>query len=286
MDFDTSLRALSVLSDALTVPRTLNESLERIAEMTGNLMETEQTVLLLRDEGRRELVVRTRVGIHSRRIRAGHPLDVPERLKNILWRVRSLRQINWVDSGIEDIGFPILVVPLRIRGERVGVLITGKARGDATGFNEIQRRLCVLVASFASLVIENAKVYDYLRQQFAQRSEELIQANRQEAASEAAKQARKGQGPTLIECKTYRHRGHTEGDPGTAYRSREEVEEWKAKDPIPRFENMLLELNVMSRKKKDAVKAAVLKELEEGEAFAEASDYPDLEEITRDVYAP
>ena len=183
MDFDTSLRALSVLSDALTVPRTLNESLERIAEMTGNLMETEQTVLLLRDEGRRELVVRTRVGIHSRRIRAGHPLDVPERLKNILWRVRSLRQINWVDSGIEDIGFPILVVPLRIRGERVGVLITGKARGDATGFNEIQRRLCVLVASFASLVIENAKVYDYLRQQFAQRSEELIQANRQEAAS-------------------------------------------------------------------------------------------------------
>ena len=49
---------------------------------------------------------------------------------------------------------------------------------------------------------------------------------------------------------------------------------------------MLLELNVMSRKKKDAVKAAVLKELEEGEAFAEASDYPDLEEITRDVYAP
>jgi len=107
-----------------------------------------------------------------------------------------------------------------------------------------------------------------------------------EVASEAVKRARKGQGPTLIECKTYRHHGHTEGDPGTAYRSKEEVEEWKAKDPIPRFEKNLLEMNVLTRKKTDAVKAALTKELEEGEAFAEKSDYPDLGEIVLDVYAP
>jgi pyruvate dehydrogenase E1 component alpha subunit len=107
-----------------------------------------------------------------------------------------------------------------------------------------------------------------------------------EVAAEAIKQARKGQGPTLIECKTYRHHGHTEGDPGTAYRSKDEIEEWKAKDPIPRFENKLLELNVLTRKKMDAVKAAITKALEEGEAFAEESDYPNLGEIVLDVYAP
>jgi len=107
-----------------------------------------------------------------------------------------------------------------------------------------------------------------------------------EVASEAVKRARKGQGPTLIECKTYRHHGHTEGDPGTAYRSKEEIKEWKAKDPVPRFEKMLLELKVLTRKKMDAVKAAITGELEEGVAFAVESDYPDLDEVVRDVYAP
>lgn len=57
-----------------------------------------------------------------------------------------------------------------------------------------------------------------------------------EAASEAVARARKGQGPTLIECKTYRHRGHFEGDP-SVYKPKDEQAEWLKKDPIPATEN-------------------------------------------------
>lgn len=180
MDFEASLRVLTVLSDALTVPHTLDEGLARITEMTCVLMDTQQTVLLLRDEERHELIVRNRVGIEAPGIRVGYPLVVPVRLKHILWRVRTMHHIRWVDSGIEHIGFPIIVVPLRVRGERVGVLITGKSRLGGNGFDTIQRRLFGLVANFASLVIENAKVYEYLRQQFAQRSQELAEAHRRD----------------------------------------------------------------------------------------------------------
>jgi len=106
-----------------------------------------------------------------------------------------------------------------------------------------------------------------------------------EATVEAVKRARKGQGPTLIECKTYRHRGHTEGDPGTAYRSKEEIADWKKKDPIPRFEKKLIKLKVITRKKMDAIKQAIDTELEEGIRFAEESPYPDHSDVTTDVYA-
>jgi len=106
-----------------------------------------------------------------------------------------------------------------------------------------------------------------------------------EAASEAVKRARKGQGPTLLECKTYRHRGHTEGDPGTAYRSKEEIEEWKRKDPIPRFEKKLLQLKVLTTKKMAAIKQTIEEELEEGIRFAEESPYPEPGDVTTDVYA-
>lgn len=106
-----------------------------------------------------------------------------------------------------------------------------------------------------------------------------------EVTVEAVKRARKGQGPTLIECKTYRHRGHTEGDPGTAYRSKDEIEDWKKKDPIPRFEKKLIKLKIMTRKKMDAIKQAFDTELEEGVRFAEESPYPEHSDVTTDVYA-
>ena len=183
MDVRTSLHVLSMLCDALTTPLTLDEGLRRIAAITGELMETGQTVVLLCDEERHELIVRTREGIAEDGVRVGHPLEVPDRLKRILWRVRHIHQIGSLTTGIEGIGFPILVVPLRVKGERVGLLITGKVRGTEHSFDEVKRRLFVLIGSFASLVIENAKVYDYLRQQFAQRSRELIEANRREAES-------------------------------------------------------------------------------------------------------
>jgi pyruvate dehydrogenase E1 component alpha subunit len=104
-----------------------------------------------------------------------------------------------------------------------------------------------------------------------------------EAAGEAIKRARQGKGPTLIECKTYRHRGHFEGDP-CVYRSKEELEEWKEKDPIPRFEQKLMELGLLSAEKIQALKNFIKDQIEEAERFAEQSPYPDPDEVTLDVY--
>jgi acetoin:2,6-dichlorophenolindophenol oxidoreductase subunit alpha len=104
-----------------------------------------------------------------------------------------------------------------------------------------------------------------------------------EAASEAIKRARQGQGPTLIECKTYRHRGHFEGDP-CVYRQAEELEEWKKKDPIPRFQQRLLDLGVLTEKKIQGIQDTMKKEIAEAERFAEESPYPDTSELTQDVY--
>ena len=127
--------------------------------------------------------MRTRVGLVGERLRVGFPIDLPERLKTILWKLRSQHQINWVEAGIEDIGFPILVDPVRAKGARVGVLITGKSREDTSGFDANQRRLFRLITTFASLIIENARAYEYLRQQFAQRYHELLDAHHRDGAT-------------------------------------------------------------------------------------------------------
>ena len=104
-----------------------------------------------------------------------------------------------------------------------------------------------------------------------------------EAAGEAIKRARQGQGPSLIECKTYRQRGHFEGDP-CVYRSKEELEEWKEKDPIPRFEKKLLDLGVLTPEKAQEVKTSIKKQIADAERFAEESPYPDLAELTLNLY--
>ncbi len=106
-----------------------------------------------------------------------------------------------------------------------------------------------------------------------------------EAGSEAVKRAREGQGPSLIECKTYRHRGHFEGDP-CVYRNEEELAEWKAKDPLTRFENKLKETDLLSPQKIQEIKDATAGELDEAVQFAEESPFPELNELTEDVYTP
>lgn len=104
-----------------------------------------------------------------------------------------------------------------------------------------------------------------------------------EAASEAISRARQGKGPSLIECKTYRHRGHFEGDP-CAYRDDAELEEWKEKDPIPRLEQKLLEMEILNQGKLEEIKGALQKDLAAAEKFAEESPFPDVSELTTDVY--
>ena len=105
-----------------------------------------------------------------------------------------------------------------------------------------------------------------------------------EAVGEAVAQARRGEGPTLVECKTYRHRGHSEGDPA-GYRTKEEVEEWMKKDPIPRFRGKLIEMGVLTEKEVNEIDQAMLKELDEAVKFAEESPLPDPEETLEDVFA-
>ena len=105
-----------------------------------------------------------------------------------------------------------------------------------------------------------------------------------EAVGEAVAQARRGEGPTLVECKTYRHRGHSEGDPA-GYRTKEEVEEWMKKDPIPRFRGKLIGTGVLTEKEVNEIDQAMLKELDEAVKFAEESPLPDPEETLEDVFA-
>jgi GAF domain-containing protein len=182
-EFANSVDVLRLLASALTVPHTLDEGLQSITRMNCELMHSDQTALLLRDEGRGELIVRVCQGVLSHNLRVGHPIQLPPRLKRILWRTRFTHQINWIEAGIEHIGFPILVTPISVRGARVGLLITGKSRLGGQ-YDTIRRRLHDLIAGFASLVIENAKIYDYLRQQFAQRSRDLVVENRRESNGE------------------------------------------------------------------------------------------------------
>jgi acetoin:2,6-dichlorophenolindophenol oxidoreductase subunit alpha len=94
-----------------------------------------------------------------------------------------------------------------------------------------------------------------------------------DAAREAIERARAGGGPTLLECQTYRHYGHSKSDPG-AYRPPEEVERWKARDPLPIARRRLAEGGVPAGAL-DAVDAAARRELEAAVAAALAAPYPD-----------
>ncbi len=104
-------------------------------------------------------------------------------------------------------------------------------------------------------------------------------------AGDAVARARAGGGPTLVECKTYRFYGHYVGDPGTAYRRPEEVEEWKQRDPIATFARRLLAEGVTTAAELKAIEEAVQQELEAAIRFAETSPEPDLEDALQDIYA-
>jgi pyruvate dehydrogenase E1 component alpha subunit len=94
-----------------------------------------------------------------------------------------------------------------------------------------------------------------------------------DAAREAVDRARSGGGPTLLECQTYRHYGHSKSDPG-AYRPPEEVERWKARDPLPIARTRLVEGGVPADAV-DGAEAATRRELDDAVAAALAAPYPD-----------
>jgi pyruvate dehydrogenase E1 component alpha subunit len=104
-----------------------------------------------------------------------------------------------------------------------------------------------------------------------------------EVAGAAIERARAKQGPTLVECKTYRFVGHSRSD-ARNYRSREEENEWLKRDPIARLADMLIAQGESSRADLDAMQNDVDAEIQDAIAFAEASPAPKPEETLQDVF--
>ena len=104
------------------------------------------------------------------------------------------------------------------------------------------------------------------------------------AVSEAADRARRGAGPTLIECKTYRLSGHSRGDP-RVYRTADEEAHHRRLDPIPRYRAALLERGVMTDAEAGDLQARAAAAIEEAVTFAQESPDPDPETLREGVYA-
>ena len=107
-----------------------------------------------------------------------------------------------------------------------------------------------------------------------------------EAAGEAIERARNGEGPTLLECKTYRYYDHVGvRGMGMNYRTDEEVEYWKGRDAINMMEARLAEQGILSEKDAAAIHEEVTKQVQAGVEFAESSPMPTPESLLEDVYA-
>lgn len=105
-----------------------------------------------------------------------------------------------------------------------------------------------------------------------------------EGMKEAVERARQGGGPTLIEAKTYRIKGHYVGDP-EMYRTKEEVrEEFEKNEPIKRFEKRVLQESLLTKKDMEEIKKEVEKQIEDSLQFARKSPYPEPEELFTDLY--
>lgn len=99
----------------------------------------------------------------------------------------------------------------------------------------------------------------------------------------AVKRAREGDGPTLLEIKTYRYRGHSMSDPAK-YRTKEEVEEYKERDPINQVRSTILEQKFATEEDLGAIDERVKHEVSDAIKFAEESDFPGDEELLKDIY--
>jgi len=107
--------------------------------------------------------------------------------------------------------------------------------------------------------------------------------NVHEHVSRAVKRARVGDGPTLLELKTYRYKGHSISDP-QKYRTKEEVEEYREQDPLIKVRNKILESNFASVADLDQIDQKINLIVEESVRFAEESPWPDDSELLKDVY--
>ncbi len=104
-----------------------------------------------------------------------------------------------------------------------------------------------------------------------------------DAAKQAIEDVRAGNGPFLLECDTYRFRGHSMGDP-ERYRKPEEVKKWEENDPIGVYRKYLTGNKIATDKALDEIDAEVLKEVDQAVEFAETSPEPTMEDLYKDVY--
>ncbi len=103
------------------------------------------------------------------------------------------------------------------------------------------------------------------------------------AVATAAERARAGEGPTLLEFRTYRYKGHSMSDP-QKYRSKDEVEQYKQRDPVESVRQTIISKKFATEQELDAIDARIVGEVEESVKFAEESKFPDPSEALTDVY--
>jgi pyruvate dehydrogenase E1 component alpha subunit len=104
-----------------------------------------------------------------------------------------------------------------------------------------------------------------------------------EAMTEAIDRARRGDGPTFLEMKTYRYRGHSMSD-AQLYRSKEEVEEYKKIDPITQVLDVIMEKKYATEEEIEVIEQRVKARVQECVDFAEESDYPPIQQLYDVVY--
>jgi pyruvate dehydrogenase E1 component alpha subunit len=105
-----------------------------------------------------------------------------------------------------------------------------------------------------------------------------------EVMSQAAEHVRRGDGPVLVEAVTYRYFGHSKSD-RNLYRTDEEIEEWKDKDPINRFRKMLVEAHILDEGQAEKLDQEAQEVIDEAVAYAESSPEPEVDTLTEYVYA-
>lgn len=207
-------------------------------------------------------------------------------------------------NGIVGAGLPIAAgaaLAARLeRSDRVAVAFIGDGATDIGAFHETLN-----LASLWDLplvcVVENNGYADFIAQHDHQRIERIsdraasysmpgvtVDGNDVTAVHAAARtavaRARAGAGPSLVECITYRWRGHYEGDP-QPYRTNEEVESWKARDPLPRVEGLLRARGAIDDARAAEIAAGTRERIESAVRAAEAAPLPDPADALTDVYA-
>lgn len=207
-------------------------------------------------------------------------------------------------NAIVGAGLPIAVgaaVAFQIRGEpRVALTFFGDGATNIGTFHEALNVAAVWRAPVVFIIVNNQYgEYSPVRattpiDDLARRAESyampglIVDGQDVEAVyaatAEAVARARSGGGPTLLEMKTYRYRGHSRSDPAR-YRPPGELEAWKARDPIDLLGRRLAETGQLSAQAQEQIRAEIQAEIDAAATRALAAPYPTLEEAARYVYA-